>query len=419
LSNTLQKTKTPGIYSKGARYIVVYRDPSGRQRKKSCKTYSEARDTKAALNADVARGEYRESSKLTFSEYAPQWADSYQGRTSKGIRPETIAEYRRDLGITADGSRHPAADGALAFFGRMRLTAIEPRHLKEYASVLRKRGLSPNSVRLAIAPVKLLLSTAFEEGLIRANPGAGLRLNGNEGAQEAEERAKALTEEELKRLLQAIPEGYRPFFDLLAQTGLRVSEAAGLQWGDVDLGCRRLKVRRRLYQGKLAPPKTSFGRRTLPLSLSLTQTLWKLKKGAAETDFVFTNRTGNPLDTSNVFSRVLKPAAVEAGLGSWELRAGRKIAQSWVGFHTFRHTCASVLFRQGWNAKQVQAFLGHHSPAFTLAVYVHLLPDDLPAPDFFDSMFSAAATKEEGDRATEGQPDPHMQPETAEAEIAV
>ena len=29
---------------------------------------------------------------------------------------------------------------------------------------------------------------------------------------------------------------------------------------------------------------------------------------------------------------------------------------------------------------QVQRWLGHHSASFTLAVYVHLLPDDIPAP---------------------------------------
>jgi hypothetical protein len=58
----------------------------------------------------------------------------------------------------------------------------------------------------------------------------------------------------------------------------------------------------------------------------------------------------------------------------------------WTGFHTFRHTCATLLFRNGLNAKQVQMWLGHHSPAFTLATYVHLLPDDLPDPGFLDSL---------------------------------
>ena len=55
-----------------------------------------------------------------------------------------------------------------------------------------------------------------------------------------------------------------------------------------------------------------------------------------------------------------------------------------MGLHTLRHSAATILFRRGWNAVQVQKFLGHHSPAFTLAVYVHLLPDDLPEPDFLD-----------------------------------
>ena len=43
-----------------------------------------------------------------------------------------------------------------------------------------------------------------------------------------------------------------------------------------------------------------------------------------------------------------------------------------------------MLFRYGLNAKQVQVWLGHHSPAFTLATYVHLLADDLPDVDFLD-----------------------------------
>jgi len=39
--------------------------------------------------------------------------------------------------------------------------------------------------------------------------------------------------------------------------------------------------------------------------------------------------------------------------------------------------CASMLFRSGCSVKQVQMMLGHHSAAFTLSTYVHLIPDDL------------------------------------------
>lgn len=64
---------------------------------------------------------------------------------------------------------------------------------------------------------------------------------------------------------------------------------------------------------------------------------------------------------------MLVPTAQEAGV-------------AWVTFHSFRHTCASLLFDQGRNPKQVQRWLGHHSAAFTLEKYIHLLSDELDAP---------------------------------------
>jgi len=39
-----------------------------------------------------------------------------------------------------------------------------------------------------------------------------------------------------------------------------------------------------------------------------------------------------------------------------------------------------MLFARGLNPKQVQRWLGHHSPSFTLDTYVHLLEDRLPEP---------------------------------------
>ena len=56
------------------------------------------------------------------------------------------------------------------------------------------------------------------------------------------------------------------------------------------------------------------------------------------------------------------------------------------------HTCATRLFRSGWNAAQVQLFLGHSDPGFTLRVYVHLLPIDLPEPSFPEPGGNEAAT---------------------------
>ena len=108
---------------------------------------------------------------------------------------------------------------------------------------------------------------------------------------------------------------------------------------------------------------------------------------AGEDELVFVNGSGGRVDQSNLMSRVLKPAAADVvGLGEWVRERGGLRADSWVGFHSFRHTCATILFRRGWNAVQVQRWLGHHKPSFTLDSYVHLLDEDAPEPAFFDAL---------------------------------
>jgi integrase len=384
----LVRTSVPGVYKRGNRYVVRYRDHRGKERKRFARTLAEARDLKATLTADVKRGEYRALSRVSFAEYAPTWIGSYAGRTSRGIRDVTRRDYARELGLDPD-TREPLDPprGAVAFFGRMRLAEIEPRDVKEYAASVAARGVSANTVRIALAPVKALLATAVEEGLIRSNPSAGLRIaqaNGN-GADEGEgERVKALTEDELRELLAAVAPSWRLLVTLLAQAGLRVSEALPLRWGDVDFGRRRLRVRRSLSRGQIGPPKTRHGRRDVPLTSGMARALWNARKapGADGRDeaLIFPDRDGGYLDRAQVF-RAVRSAAKAAGV-------------PWAGLHTLRHTAATILFRRGWNAVQVQRFLGHHSPAFTLATYVHLLPDDLPEPTFLDDVTSVELSPE-------------------------
>lgn len=364
------RTRYPGVYAReGGGYVVMYRDPGGRQRKKVARTLAEARAHQSAIKADLARGEFRSLSGVLFVDYAQQWIEGYAGRTARGFRESTRDDYRRELELFA----YP-------FLGRMRLAEIEARHLRALALDIAAGGRrSANTVRLALAPVKALLATAHEEGLLRANPARGLRLGpaAAQAAEPDEEQVKALSPEEVGRLLAAAPERFRLLLRLLAETGLRISEATGLEWRDVDFAGRRLRVRRRRYRGETEAPKSRFGLRTIPLAPSLVAAL-AAHRGAtpfpADDAPVFASERGTPYESTNLYHRALKPAARRAGLG-------------WVGFHTLRHTCATLLFtRGGANAKQVQMWLGHHSPAFTLATYVHLLPEDLPDPAFFEEL---------------------------------
>jgi integrase len=120
-------------------------------------------------------------------------------------------------------------------------------------------------------------------------------------------------------------------------------------------------------KSRLGPPKSKQGIRDVPLDPALVLALREHRGGSEwgeEEHPVFAAGNGSPVLPSNVFGRVLKPAAEEAGV-------------PWVGFHTFRHACAALLFAEGRNAKQVQRWLGHHSAAFTLSTYVHLLDDGI------------------------------------------
>src|SRR5262249_22136425 len=154
------------------------------------------------------------------------------------------------------------------------------------------RGLAPGSVRNLLAPVRALLATAFEEGLIRSNPAAGLRIVQRVEVAESEQRAKALSEEELRALLYEIPAEWRLFFEFLGHTGLRIGEAVALTWADVDFGKQRVHVRKRLYRGRFDAPKSRYGRRAVPLSPGLGQALWRLRGACADDAPVFTTATG-------------------------------------------------------------------------------------------------------------------------------
>jgi integrase len=167
-------------------------------------------------------------------------------------------------------------------------------------------------------------------------------------------------------VLAALPDKWQPFFTFLAQTGLRISEALGLTWGDVELGVSpHVRVQYQLgRKGERTRLKTRHSRRTLPLSSGMAATLLELRarRYDGEGSPLWPNTRGGWLHRNNLDSRVLALVVEALGL-------------DWVGFHSFRHTCASLLFANGKSIKQVQMWLGHADPGFTLRVYVHLMDD--------------------------------------------
>ena len=165
---------------------------------------------------------------------------------------------------------------------------------------------------------------------------------------------------------------HQTMFALLAATGVRRSELIALEGrhltldgADPAVKIRQRAVRRTGEGMVVGPLKSRHASRDLPIPFALADRLRALRTPPDQ--FVFPSPSGGPYDTHHLHQRVLVPACAEAGV-------------EWAGFHTFRHTVASRLFAAGRNVVEVQRWLGHHAPSFTLDTYVHLLDGNLGDP---------------------------------------
>src|SRR5919197_5102277 len=97
MAASLEKTRHPGIYKRGGRYLFADRHGHRKQRWERRRTLEEALRAKRARETDVDRGEHFEARKMPFDQYALDWIKAYQGRGRRGFREETRSEYTADL----------------------------------------------------------------------------------------------------------------------------------------------------------------------------------------------------------------------------------------------------------------------------------------------------------------------------------
>jgi integrase len=342
---------------------VVYR-VEGRQRKQFAGTLAEARAIKVERDAE-ARALRRGP---TLHGFSLSWLDRYAGAGHDSVRANTRREYRRLL-----------VNFALTYFDReVRVRDLDRPAVQHFVDWLTTRPgrdgrLCDRSIGNVLTPLRLALDAAVAEGLLDVNPAEQVVLprRGAGRAWSTRER-RFLTRAELVRLLDEVPPKWQPLFELLAATGLRISEAIGLRWSDFVLEgpTPHLHVRRAIVKGATVAPKSRHGARLIPVTPELAATLRTHRpRNAVDDAFVFPGRDDGASDQGSLRRRVLVPAGQRAGLAS-------------VGFHTLCHTCASMLIESGLSPLRLQRWMGHHSPAFTLETYGHLIDGDLgPALD--------------------------------------
>lgn len=351
------KTNHPGIYRKGNRYVVVWKH-RGKQQKRSFRTLTEAKRHKA----QTAAGDTAPTSRERFVAYAERWLGAYAGRTSKGLTASTRAQYadavERVL-LPYFRSKHPT----------VKLDELAPSDLRAFIADLASRGLAPATVRRYFAPLRAMLATAYEDGLLTRNPASGLRVvvPGGERARQP----KRLSPEQTRDLLAEVPAEHADLVYLMAATGLRIGEALALTWRDLghdEAGRPTLTVRK---------SKTAAGVRTVPLSVETARRLLQRRNVVEYSGHdapMFASAFGTPLDPHNFWRRIFKPAAERAGV-------------PWATPHGLRHGMASLMAEQGLSPAQIAAHLGHaDGGVLALRTYIRTAP--VVALDFVDEALS-------------------------------
>jgi integrase len=255
----LEKTGTPGIYRRHRKdceakdrckcpWVITWRHRGKQYKETSAPSFNEARQRRAAHES----GELEPRQKTKFGDYFPEWIETYSGSTSRGFSETTRPEYRR-----------PIAAYAMPVWKNKGLSDIKRGDVRRLFMSLRKEGKSTSTIKKLRVSLSALFETAIEDDLIRLNPAKGVRIPAplTEEAED-DERAKALTRQDLSALLAKMTPEWRLFFEFLTHSGLRISEAIGLRWRDVDLGGHpHIRVRDQVYRGKRKKLKTRKARR--------------------------------------------------------------------------------------------------------------------------------------------------------------
>lgn len=354
------RTRYPGVYARGDSFTFNYRDRDGRQRWGTAPTAKAGQRLKGEAE-ERARLGLAEGSDVKVLAYLQAWVEEYQGNGRTGFREATRDEYRRIIAKV-----YPRA-----FTVKERLADVDPPRVARLVAWCVKQGWADQTIRNMLSPLRAACASAVREGLIPSNPTRDAVLPHRPRLAEdvEDEKARPLTRAQVDVLLAHVEPAYLLLVRVALESGLRVSELAGLETRHLQLtgATPRLDVRQRFASGAMDVTKSRYARRSVPLTLGSADELAALVAGRPPKRQVFSLPGGGRI-TPQSASYILKPALGEAGA-------------EWAAWHTLRHTCASMLFDAGRNIVQVQKWLGHHSASFTLDTYVHLLdPGDLGEP---------------------------------------
>jgi integrase len=353
--NPRRERVAPGIYRQDGRYYAGYNEPGTKRwrlKRLTAKTLRDAKRERESHLAALREGRATVASAATFGACLDTYLDAL---AASGAREKTIRHNR----WVAERYLRDA-------LGATPVQKVAPADVRKVL-----RGVSHLSGWTQTKVVQVMregFAVAIREDALVRSPLE--KLDPRELPKPgAKKKPRRLDHAEIERLLAAAKKktpGYYPLFVLLAYTGLRIREALGLTWRDVDLDGGALRVERQLGDDdrQRLDVKTASAVRELPLYPRLRRVLAAHKLATpwtADDDPVFAAGRRKSKGYRNVL-RALAEAVKEAKI---EVADDERLSP-----HALRHTYTShLIVGLELDAATTSKLAGHANPGVTMRVY--------------------------------------------------